>query len=95
MEWRDAVGLRLGRGTLAKHDSILDNHVLPQWEAWPLIGIFNSYIEIENWVSELHQEHADSNSGLDRRHPLHCHEGGLQGADDPRQPLRGRPGHVG
>jgi integrase len=60
VEWRNAVGLRLGRGTLAKYDSVLDNHVLPQWEAWPLIGIFNSYIEIEKWVSELHQEYADS-----------------------------------
>jgi integrase len=59
-EWREAISARLEPGTLAKYDSVLDNHVLPQWEAWPLIGIFNSYIEIEKWVSELHQDYADS-----------------------------------
>lgn len=38
----------------------LANHVLPQWEAWPLIGIFNGYIEITKWISELHEDYADS-----------------------------------
>ena len=34
--------------------------MLPQWSAWPMIGIFNSYIEIEKWVSELHEDYAES-----------------------------------
>ncbi|WP_342741150.1 hypothetical protein [Amycolatopsis xylanica] len=40
--------------------SFLDNHLLPQWESWPLAGIFNGYLEIEKWVSELHEDYAES-----------------------------------
>ncbi|GAB2969353.1 hypothetical protein GCM10017788_19330 [Amycolatopsis acidiphila] len=47
-------------GTAKKYRSYLDKHVLPEWRAWPLIGIFNSYVEIEKWVSELHEDYADS-----------------------------------
>jgi hypothetical protein len=58
--WLEAVAPRLEIGTVAKYRSVLSNHLLPQWEAWPLIGIFNAYLEIEKWVSELHEEYADS-----------------------------------
>ena len=59
-EWFAAVESRLELGTVKKYRSYLDRHVLPTWETWPLIGIFNSYVEIEKWVSELHEEYADS-----------------------------------
>ncbi len=59
-EYMDAVGPRLEPTTLAKYRSFLDNHLLPQWSSWPLAGIFNSYVEIEKWLSELHEDYADS-----------------------------------
>jgi integrase len=59
-EWFTARKPRLERGTAEKYRSVLANHLLPQWEAWPLIGIFNGYIEIEKWVSELHEDYADT-----------------------------------
>lgn len=59
-EWWSAVSARLEGTTAAKYRSHLDNHLLPQWQAYPLIAIFNSYIEIEKWVSELHEDYADS-----------------------------------
>jgi hypothetical protein len=55
-----AIGPRLEPNTVAKYRSFMDNHLLPQWEHWPMIGIFNSYIEIEKWVSELHEDYAES-----------------------------------
>lgn len=55
-----ALAPRLEPNTLAKYRSHLDTHLLPQWSAWPMIGIFNNYIEIEKWVSELHDDYADS-----------------------------------
>lgn len=60
LEWFEAVSPRLEPGTVAKYRLVLHNQLLPQWEAWPLIGIFNGYIEIEKWVSELHEDYADS-----------------------------------
>jgi hypothetical protein len=60
LEWFEAVSPRLEPGTVAKYRMVLHNQLLPQWEAWPLIGIFNGYIEIEKWVSELHEDYADS-----------------------------------
>ncbi len=59
-ELMDAVGPRLEPTTLAKYRSFLDNHLLPQWSSWPLAGIFNSYVEIEKWLSELHEDYAYS-----------------------------------
>ena len=59
-EHLDAVASRLEPTTVAKYRSFLDNHLLPQWESWPLAGIFNSYVEIEKWLSELHEEYEDS-----------------------------------
>jgi hypothetical protein len=59
-DFMDAVGPRLEPTTLAKYRSFLDNHLLPQWSSWPLAGIFNSYVEIEKWLSELHEDYADS-----------------------------------
>jgi hypothetical protein len=50
----------LSEATVAKYRSHLDSQLLPQWSAWPMIGIFNSYIEIEKWVSELHEDYAES-----------------------------------
>lgn len=58
-EWLMAVSPRLEPGTVAKYRSVLNTHLLPQWEMWPLIGIFHSYVEIEKWVSELHEDYAD------------------------------------
>ena len=55
-----AIRPRLTDGTAAKYRAHLDNQLLPQWAAWPLIGIFNSYVEIEKWVSELHDDYAES-----------------------------------
>ena len=59
-ECLDAVAKRLSPGTVAKYRSHLDSQLLPQWETWPIVGIFNNYIEIQKWVSELHDEYADS-----------------------------------
>lgn len=59
-ELLDSIGPRLEPATLAKYKSHLNNQLLPQWSAWPLIGIFNSYLEIEKWVSELHEDYAES-----------------------------------
>ncbi|WP_051796309.1 site-specific integrase [Kibdelosporangium aridum] len=56
----DAIKPRLSEATFAKYRSHLDQHLLPQWSAWPLIGIFNSYVEIEKWVSELHEDYTES-----------------------------------
>jgi hypothetical protein len=50
---------RLAITTQAKYRSYLDNHILPQWEDWPLILIFNSHMEIQGWVNELHDELAE------------------------------------
>jgi hypothetical protein len=38
----------------------LDVHLLPQWQDWSVIRIFNGYIEIEKWVSELHEDLTES-----------------------------------
>ncbi|SDD80905.1 tyrosine-type recombinase/integrase [Actinokineospora iranica] len=59
-EWMSAVTPRHSPGTTVKYRSHLDTHLLPQWRDWPVIGIFNSYVEIEKWVSELHEDLADS-----------------------------------
>src|SRR2546430_2175702 len=59
-EYFMAIRSRLADGTAAKYRSHLDSQLLPQWSAWPLIGIFNSYVEIEKWVSELHEDYAES-----------------------------------
>lgn len=59
-EWFEAVSPRLEPTTSSKYRSHLDNQLLPQWRAWPMIGIFNGYVEIEKWVSELHEEYAES-----------------------------------
>jgi integrase len=50
---------RLAVTTQAKYCSYLGNHLLPQWEDWPLILIFNNHLEIQGWVSELHDELAE------------------------------------
>lgn len=59
-EWFEAVRPRLAPTTAAKYRSFLDQQLLPQWRSWPMIGIFNGYVEIEKWISELHEEHAES-----------------------------------
>ncbi|MEC3976775.1 hypothetical protein [Amycolatopsis sp. H20-H5] len=53
----DAVAPRLESNTVAKYRSFLDNHLLPQWSGWPMIG---SYLEIEKWLSELHDDYAEA-----------------------------------
>lgn len=59
-EMLEALAPRLEPSTRAKYQSHLDTHLLPQWAAWPMIGIFNNYMEIEKWVSELHEDYAES-----------------------------------
>ncbi len=59
-EWLAAVAPRLELNTVAKYRSFLDTQLLPQWKAWPLIAIFNGYVEIERWLSELHEDYAES-----------------------------------
>lgn len=60
-EWYEAVSPRLEPNTRVKYRSYMDNHLLPQWRLWPMIGIFNGYVEIERWLSRLHdQEYAES-----------------------------------
>lgn len=51
---------RLELNTVAKYRSFLDTQLLPQWKAWPLVAIFNGYVEIERWLSELHEDYAES-----------------------------------
>jgi integrase len=58
-KWFDAISPRLAESTVAKYRSHLTKQLLPQWETWPLIGIFNGYIEIEKWVSELHEDYSE------------------------------------
>jgi len=50
---------RLAETTQAKYHSYLDTYLLPQWEDWPPISIFNSHLEIQAWVNELHEELAE------------------------------------
>ncbi|MDA2807193.1 tyrosine-type recombinase/integrase, partial [Nocardiopsis suaedae] len=53
-QWMAAA--RLSVNTRAKYRSYLRTHILPRWGKWPLIGIFNSHIEIQEWVTELHED---------------------------------------
>lgn len=59
-DWYDAIKPRLELGTAHKYLSHINKHLLLRWQAWPLISIFNSYMEIEKWVTELHGDYADS-----------------------------------
>ncbi|MGW3991968.1 hypothetical protein ACWEF6_00625 [Amycolatopsis sp. NPDC004772] len=47
------MAARLELNTVAKYRSFLDTRLLPQWKTWPLIAIFNGYVEIERRLSEL------------------------------------------
>ncbi|MFI9389162.1 tyrosine-type recombinase/integrase [Kutzneria sp. NPDC052558] len=58
-EWLDAISTRLTPATKAKYRSHLDTHLIKKWGAWPAIGIFNGYLEIEKWVSSLHENCSD------------------------------------
>ena len=93
--WYDAVRPRLEPSTAAKYRSVIDNHLLPQWQDWPMIGIFNSSLEIEKWVSELHEEYDDPTRLHDLRALLHGHERRGEGEDDPRESLPGDPCYLG
>ncbi|MFJ9787521.1 hypothetical protein ACIRSS_48650 [Amycolatopsis sp. NPDC101161] len=66
-DWREAVAPRLGLNTLAKYRSFLDSQLLPQWKAWSLVAIFNSFVEIERRLSKLHEDYAESSWWV-RRH---------------------------
>lgn len=58
-EWFDAVSSRLEPNTRTKYRSHIDRQLVPEWGDWPMIGIFNGYIEIEKWVSDLHEDYAE------------------------------------
>ncbi|MEU4675117.1 helix-turn-helix domain-containing protein [Amycolatopsis sp. NPDC023774] len=59
-EWLEAVSPRLELTTVAKYRPFLDNQLLPQWKAWSLVAIFNGYVEVERWLSKLHQDYAEA-----------------------------------
>ncbi|WP_439379707.1 hypothetical protein [Amycolatopsis lexingtonensis] len=59
-EWLEAVAPRLELDSVAKYRSFLNTQLLPQWKASPLIAIFNGYVEIERWLSDLHEDYAES-----------------------------------
>lgn len=59
-EWFASIRPRLAPSTAAKYRTYLDRQLLPQWRAWPMLAIFNSHLEIEKWVAELHEGHAES-----------------------------------
>lgn len=59
-DWYIAVKARLAPATAAKYRSHLDRQLLPMWASWPMITIFNSHLEIEKWISELVEDHAES-----------------------------------
>ncbi|MDA0565146.1 tyrosine-type recombinase/integrase [Streptomonospora sp. S1-112] len=50
---------RLADNTRAKYRCYLDAHILPKWGKWPLISIFNSHVDIQGWVSQLHEDLAE------------------------------------
>jgi hypothetical protein len=56
-QWLTAA--RLAINTEAKYKSYLKKHILPRWEDWPLVLIFNGHLEIQGWVNELHDELAE------------------------------------
>lgn len=53
-QWMDTA--RLSDNTRAKYRSYLDTHILPAWGDWPLISIFNSHVDIQGWVTDLHED---------------------------------------
>lgn len=57
-DWLSALRPRLQASTVAKYECYLANQILPQWRSWNLSTIFNSYVEIEAWVSQLHTDYA-------------------------------------
>lgn len=59
-QWHEVRSARLAPTTAAKYRSYLDTQILPKWQNWPLITIFNSHLEIERWVTELHEDHTES-----------------------------------
>jgi integrase len=59
-KWYDTFSKILAKSTLAKYRAHLDNHLLPQWETWPVIGIFNGYVDIQDWVGDLHDDYEES-----------------------------------
>jgi hypothetical protein len=87
-EWLDARAPRLERGTAEKYRSVMVNHLLPQWEAWPLIGIFNGYIEIEKMGFRAPRGLRRHHGGDDLRVVLQRHERRCQSSVHPRQSMR-------
>lgn len=59
-EWYEVRSPRLAPTTAAKYRSYLDKQLLPKWQNWSLITIFNSHLETEKWVTELHEGHTES-----------------------------------
>lgn len=57
-QWMDTV--RLSGNTRAKYRCYLDPHILPAWGEWPLISIFNSHVDIQGWVTEMHEHLSES-----------------------------------
>jgi hypothetical protein len=51
---------RLEPSTAAKYRSVIDNQLLPQWRVRPMMGSSTVRWRLKSWVSELHEEYADS-----------------------------------
>jgi integrase len=58
--WYTAIQPRLADSTAAKYRSYLDHQLLPHWSTWPLGALFHGHLEIERWVSLLHQRYSES-----------------------------------
>ncbi|WP_240686760.1 N-terminal phage integrase SAM-like domain-containing protein [Amycolatopsis suaedae] len=93
-EWFEALAPRLEPSTVAKYRSYLDNHLLPQWSAWPMIGIFNGYVEIEKWLSELHEDYTDTTVASIFAAFFHHPERRSESTVDSGQPLLRDTGHL-
>ncbi len=59
-QWYAAVSPRLSPNTANKYRGYLDRQLISKWGTWPMIGIFNSHLEIEKWVTDLHEGYEES-----------------------------------
>ncbi|MGH3484718.1 MAG: tyrosine-type recombinase/integrase [Nocardioidaceae bacterium] len=59
-DWYAAISPGLGPRTAENYRNHLDRHLLPKWESWSMMAIFNSHLEIQKWVTELHTEYEES-----------------------------------
>jgi Phage integrase family. len=51
---------RLSANTRAKYESFLRTRILPEWGDWQLGALVGAHLEISGWVTDLHEELAES-----------------------------------